>query len=76
MAHKFFWKVFKLTIGWFLLIIGFIGLFVPILQGFLLMLAGISILAAESLWARNLLAFLKRKVGSLFRKKSSNGLLL
>ncbi len=71
MAHRIFWKVFRLTLGWILIVVGFVGLFVPILQGLLLMFGGISILAAESRWARELLGYIKAKLGSLFTKRSS-----
>jgi len=34
----------RVTCGWILLVVGFIGLFLPILQGTLMMLAGASLL--------------------------------
>ncbi len=71
MANKIFWKVFRLTIGWILIIVGFVGLFVPVLQGLLLMFAGISLLTAESKWARTLLFSIKAKLGSLFAGRKS-----
>ena len=71
MANKIFLRVFRLTVGWFLLIVGFIGLFVPVLQGWLFMLAGLSLLAAESEWARKVLTFLKKKFNDLFKRRGA-----
>lgn len=48
-------RLATLVLGWFLIGIGVIGLFVPILQGVLLILLGLYVLSRESDWARRLL---------------------
>jgi len=45
-------RLFVLTLGWFLLVLGVIGLFLPVLQGVLFTLTGLYILSRESRWAR------------------------
>jgi uncharacterized membrane protein YbaN (DUF454 family) len=49
------WRVIRLTTGWLLIVIGVIGLFLPILQGILFLLSGLAVLSTESRWARALL---------------------
>lgn len=47
------WKRFlKLTAGWGFLVLGVLGIFLPILQGVLFLAVGFSILATEYEWAR------------------------
>ena len=41
-------RMIKLIGGWTLLVVGFIGLFLPILQGVLMMIAGLALLSGES----------------------------
>ena len=38
--------------GWFLLFLGSVGLFLPVLPGVLLLIFGLSILSVEYEWAR------------------------
>jgi uncharacterized membrane protein YbaN (DUF454 family) len=52
-----FKKIGILIIGWFLIGLGIIGLFVPLLQGILFILIGLSILSSRSTLVRR---FLKR----------------
>ncbi len=44
----------KIILGFVLLIIGIIGLFTPVLQGILTILAGLSVLSTEFEWAGRL----------------------
>jgi uncharacterized membrane protein YbaN (DUF454 family) len=44
-------KVFDWTLGSLLLVIGVIGLFLPILQGWFFILAGLAVLSSHSRWA-------------------------
>jgi hypothetical protein len=53
------WRVFRLVAGWTLLAVGVVGLFLPVLQGFLFILSGLAVLSTESPWARRLLHKLK-----------------
>ena len=52
-----FKKIGILIIGWLLIGLGIVGLFVPLLQGILFILIGLSILSSRSILVRR---FLKR----------------
>jgi uncharacterized protein len=52
-AH--FKRVLVLIIGWALIALGIVGLFLPILQGILFLLVGLVILSTEYVWAHHLL---------------------
>ncbi len=45
--------------GWSLVALGVLGLFLPILQGTLLLLAGLSVLSSEYVWAHKILQRLR-----------------
>ena len=49
------WRVIRLAAGWLLIVVGVIGLFLPVLQGILFILSGLAVLSTESRWARILL---------------------
>ena len=51
-------RLVRLISGWLLLILGIIGCFLPILQGFLMMAAGLALLSRES-------PFIKRQLRRL-----------
>lgn len=56
------WKrLLILIVGWFFVVLGFIGLFLPILQGFLFLGIGLYLLSLESVWARRKLDWLRRR---------------
>lgn len=50
-----------LGVGWFFVIAGLAGLFLPFLQGILFLFIGLVILAKESDWAHGLLQRLRRR---------------
>jgi uncharacterized protein YqgC (DUF456 family) len=52
----------KIALGWLLLIAGVAGLFLPFLQGLLLIAAGLLILSAEYKWAQSALDALRQKL--------------
>ena len=54
-----------LVTGWGFVVLGVVGLFLPFLQGVLFLLIGITILATEYAWARNLLQKLHDRFPSL-----------
>jgi uncharacterized protein (TIGR02611 family) len=58
-GKRVLWRILRLTAGWSLIAVGVIGLFLPILQGFLFIFSGLAILSTESPWARRLLDKLK-----------------
>jgi len=51
-----------LAVGWAFIILGVAGLFLPFLQGILMLLIGLSILSTEYAWAHNL----QQKLGARF----------
>lgn len=52
----------KLAFGWLLLVAGVAGLFLPFLQGLLLIAAGLLVLSAEYKWAQRALDSLRQKL--------------
>ncbi|HLO77148.1 MAG TPA: PGPGW domain-containing protein [Magnetospirillum sp.] len=54
-------RLIKIVVGWFFLVLGVLGLFLPILQGVLFLAIGLAILASEQVWAHRLLTWLKRR---------------
>ncbi len=54
-------KWLVLIAGWAFLLVGFVGLFLPVLQGILFILIGLVILSAEYTWAHHLLERLKAR---------------
>ena len=53
-------KIFDWTVGILLIAIGIVGLFVPVLQGILTIMAGLAILSSHSALARRLNERIKR----------------
>lgn len=49
------------VIGWSLIVLGILGLFLPILQGILFLLAGLFVLSSVSPWAERLLHKLRNR---------------
>lgn len=54
-------RLLKLTAGWFFIILGILGLFLPFLQGILFLVIGLFILSQELPWAARLLEKLKQR---------------
>lgn len=57
------WVWFRLLAGIGLVVVGIIGLFLPVLQGVLMIIAGLVILSAHFHWARWLLNYVRRRAG-------------
>lgn len=55
-------RIVRLTVGSILLVIGFIGGFIPILQGWVFVLAGLTVMAPESKTASRFLERVKARV--------------
>ena len=49
-----FWRPVRIALGFLLLVLGVIGLFLPVLQGVLMLLGGLAILGRDLPWARSL----------------------
>jgi uncharacterized membrane protein YbaN (DUF454 family) len=50
-----------LVVGWVLLPLGVVGLFLPVLPGALLLIIGLSILSVEYAWARRWMTTLRSR---------------
>lgn len=56
------------VIGWGFILLGILGLFLPILQGFLFLLVGLFVLSSVSPWAERLLHKLRRRFPKTSKK--------
>ena len=54
-------------VGWAFILVGIVGLFLPIPQGVLFILIGLIILSSEYVWAHHLLTRLKQRFPKLGR---------
>lgn len=54
-------KIGMLIVGWAFVVLGIIGLFLPILQGMLFIIIGLSILSSRSERVRRLLKYLEER---------------
>lgn len=54
-------RVLVLVFGWGFILLGIVGLFLPILQGVLFILIGLFILSTEYEWAHNMLQRLRQR---------------
>jgi len=64
-------RIVILIVGWTFILLGIVGLFLPILQGVLFILVGLIILSSEYLWAHHLLARVKERFPKLGRDRKS-----
>ncbi|HZR30462.1 MAG TPA: PGPGW domain-containing protein [Terriglobales bacterium] len=56
-----FKQVALLIVGWAFILIGIVGLFLPVLQGILFIVIGLVILSTEYAWANRLLTKLRTR---------------
>lgn len=54
-------KIAIYVVGWFFILLGIVGLFLPILQGILFIAVGLLILSKESRWAKKMFVRLRRR---------------
>ena len=54
-------RVLVLIVGWGFIVVGMIGLFLPVLQGVLFLVIGLLILSSEYVWAHRLLGKLRQR---------------
>lgn len=57
-----FWKIVSISSGSLLILLGIVGLFLPILQGWLMIFAGLALLSPHSKWAHSIMTWLKAKL--------------
>jgi len=63
-----FKKVGLLVIGWIFIGLGILGLFLPILQGFLFIMIGLAILSSRSKTIRRFLKYIERRYPQRYHK--------
>ena len=56
------------VVGWSFILIGIVGLFLPILQGILFLLIGLLVLSKESKWAKDLLHRIEKRYPTQYQK--------
>ncbi len=61
-------KILVLIAGWFFILLGVVGLFLPILQGILFIAIGFFILSKESRWAKRMFVKLRRRYPEQYEK--------
>jgi uncharacterized protein len=61
-------KILLLLAGWGFLVLGVIGLFLPILQGVLFLMIGLVILSSEYVWAHRLLMKIRERFPSVAKR--------
>lgn len=63
------WRAGKITVGVLLVVLGIVGLFLPVLQGVLFLVMGLSLLSTESPRAKAWLHRLEERTG--WRKRDA-----
>jgi len=61
-------KFVLLILGWGFIVIGLMGLFLPILQGVLFLIVGLLILSSEYVWAHKLLQKMRTRFPKFFSR--------
>ncbi|MBI1941512.1 MAG: PGPGW domain-containing protein [Acidobacteria bacterium] len=61
-------RIVLLVVGWGFILLGIVGLFLPVLQGILFIVIGLIILSSEYVWAHHLLEKLKKRFPGVARK--------
>ena len=71
------WRILRIAAGFALLLFGTIGLFLPVLQGVLMILAGLAVLGRDLPWARAatdwLAAFVRRRAARRAGRRRGRG---
>jgi uncharacterized membrane protein YbaN (DUF454 family) len=67
-----FFQVCRTIFGWICLIVGILGLVLPLLPGAPLVVAGLFLLSTDHPWARRTLAWLKERLRKLSDRKRSS----
>jgi uncharacterized membrane protein YbaN (DUF454 family) len=61
MVKTAFKRAAVLVAGWAFVLVGIVGLFLPVVQGVLFILIGLFILSSEYIWAHHLLEKIRRR---------------
>jgi len=54
-------RALVLSLGWGFILLGIVGLFLPVLQGVLFLCIGLVILSSEYVWAHRLITWLRQR---------------
>jgi uncharacterized protein len=60
-------RILVLIVGWAFILLGILGLFLPVLQGVVFLLVGLIILSSEYVWAHRLLTRLRERFPKIGR---------
>jgi uncharacterized membrane protein YbaN (DUF454 family) len=60
-------RILLLIIGWGFILLGVVGLFLPILQGMLFLFIGLIILSSEYVWAHHVLTKVRQRFPKISR---------
>jgi len=60
-------RILLLVVGWAFILLGILGLFLPVLQGVLFLLVGLIILSSEYVWAHRLLTKVRERFPKIGR---------
>jgi uncharacterized membrane protein YbaN (DUF454 family) len=60
-------RALVLSVGWGFILLGIVGLFLPVLQGVLFLFIGLVILSSEYAWAHHLITRLRQRFPKLGR---------
>jgi len=63
MVSQALWRIVRLTAGIICIVVGIIGLFLPVIQGIAFLIIGLTILSRDSRHAHAVLVWLKERVG-------------
>jgi uncharacterized membrane protein YbaN (DUF454 family) len=69
-------RALVLSLGWGFILLGIVGLFLPVLQGVLFLLIGLVILSSEYVWAHHLITRLRQrfpKLGGIADEAAAKG---
>ena len=75
-SRRGFWRklvdkspLLRMVVGWVCLIIGLLGIILPIIPGIPFLIVGLALLSTEHRWVRSLLIWTKRKLGRWWPRK-------
>ena len=60
-------RILVLIVGWAFILLGILGLFLPVLQGVLFLVVGLIILSSEYVWAHRLLTKVRERFPKIGR---------
>jgi uncharacterized membrane protein YbaN (DUF454 family) len=67
------WRLARIILGFALVGLGILGLFLPFLQGIAMIVAGLLLLAREYHWARRLLDWVRQQWGQMKASRKGPG---